>query len=209
MRAAIRAHAFHVWGTVMFRFIAAPIAAALVASALPAGATAAPAYATSFVQAAVPRGAIGRDAGVDLSQGSYVRVSASGAFASRALGCSPSVGPNGCGGTGSPAAPGTLVAAFADANGRLLSSWLPVGQYASLPVALGALLQSLQELPLFIRSTPFAELVMPRNVFPKEIQPAHSSSVVGVSAIDAISLAGLSLWNDGWNDGMTYGARDL
>ena len=138
MRAAIRAHAFHVWGTVMFRFIAAPIAAALVASALPAGATAAPAYATSFVQAAVPRGAIGRDAGVDLSQGSYVRVSASGAFASRALGCSPSVGPNGCGGTGSPAAPGTLVAAFADANGRLLSSWLPVGQYASLPVALGA-----------------------------------------------------------------------
>jgi hypothetical protein len=79
----------------------------------------------------------------------------------------------------------------------------------ALPVALGALLQSLQELPLFIRSTPFAELVVPRNVFPKEIQPAHSSSVVGVSAIDATSLAGLSLWNDGWNDGMTHGARNL
>ena len=84
-----------------------------------------------------PRGSVGRDAGVDVSQGTYVRVSASGTFSSRSV-CGGSVGPNGCGGLAAASAPGTLLAAFADTYGRLAGSWQPIGQYASIAVPSGA-----------------------------------------------------------------------
>jgi hypothetical protein len=94
----------------MLRLCSAILATALIASALPASAAPAPTFSTSFVQAAVPRGAAGRDAGVDVSQGNYVRISASGAFSVRSGIC----------------------------GRRALSNWMPVGTYASLPVPAGA-----------------------------------------------------------------------
>jgi uncharacterized protein (DUF1800 family) len=93
-------------------------------------------FAISYVQANVPHGAIGRDAGVALRPG-FVRVSASGTFSARFL-CGQSVGPNGCGGTASATATGTLLAAFADPYGRLMSAWLPVGEFTTLSVPYGA-----------------------------------------------------------------------
>jgi uncharacterized protein (DUF1800 family) len=107
---------------------------------VPSIASAAPVqtFATSFVQASIPRGAQGRDAGVDVSAGHYVRVSASGSFVSRSGICGRSVGPSGCGSTNSPAATGTLLAAFTDTSGRLLTNWAAVGQYANLAVPLAA-----------------------------------------------------------------------
>jgi len=114
------------------------LATALIASALPASAAPAPTFSTSFVQAAVPRGAAGRDAGVDVSQGNYVRISASGAFSVRSGICGRTVGPAGCSAHATSATVGTLLAAFADPYGRALSNWMPVGTYASLPVPAGA-----------------------------------------------------------------------
>jgi uncharacterized protein (DUF1800 family) len=114
------------------------MAAALIASALPAWAATAPTFSTAYVQAAVPRGAVGRDAGVDVSAGTYVRVSASGTFSMRSGICGNTVGPAGCGGHASPTAAGTLLAAFADPYGRLLSTWTAVGTYVNLAVPTGA-----------------------------------------------------------------------
>jgi uncharacterized protein (DUF1800 family)/uncharacterized protein (DUF1501 family) len=107
----------------------------MIASHPAAGATA-QTFATSYVQASIPRGALGRDAGIELRPG-YVRVSASGAFSARSL-CGGSVGPDGCGGGALPSAAGTLLAVFVDAYGRTLSAWMPVGAYANLTVPLGA-----------------------------------------------------------------------
>jgi uncharacterized protein (DUF1800 family) len=94
-------------------------------------------FSISFVQAATPRNAAGVDAGVDVSQGAYVRISASGAFSLRASLCGKSVGPGGCGNSGSLSM-GTLLGAFADANGRLVTNWSPVGTYATLAVPTSA-----------------------------------------------------------------------
>jgi uncharacterized protein (DUF1800 family) len=112
------------------------IAIMIMIAAHPAAAAPAQTFATSYVQAAIPRNAPGRDAGVELSPG-YVRLSASGTFSARSL-CGGSVGPNGCGGTASPSAPGTLLAVFADAYGRMTGTWTPVGSYATLAVPPGA-----------------------------------------------------------------------
>jgi uncharacterized protein (DUF1800 family) len=122
----------------MLREIPFAMTAVLIASALPASAAPPQTFATAYVQAAAPRGAVGRDAGVDVSQGRYVRVTASGTFSSRYGACGTTVGPNGCGGNASPTAAGTLLAAFADNNGRMETSWMPVGQFANLAVPSGA-----------------------------------------------------------------------
>jgi uncharacterized protein (DUF1800 family) len=111
---------------------------ALMAPALPSSATVAHTFAIAYVQAAVPHNAVGRDAGVDVSQGAYVRVSASGSFASRSGICGRTIGPAGCGGMGSLLATGTLLATFADLYGRMIGTWMPIGTYATLTVPAGA-----------------------------------------------------------------------
>lgn len=118
----------------MFRFLWTVLVTALIEVPLCAGAAPVTSFATSYVQASVPRGAAGRDAGVDVSAGRYVRISASGTFVFRNGSCGRSVGPSGCGSTNQPSAVGTLLAAFTDASGRLLTNWTAVGQYASLAV---------------------------------------------------------------------------
>jgi len=119
--------------------IAVAVVAAVISTALPVIAAIAPqTFSIAYVQASVPRGAAGRDAGVDVSQGAYVRVSASGAFATPAGSCGKTVGPNGCGGSAAATAAGTLLGAFADRYGRLLSTWMPVGQYTNVAVPSGA-----------------------------------------------------------------------
>jgi uncharacterized protein (DUF1800 family) len=113
---------------------------ALVAtSASPAFARSAQTFSTSYVQASAPRNSAGRDAGVDVSQGAYVRVSASGRFTTRSGLCGTTgVGPNGCNDLAQASSTGTLVAAFADTSDRLLGSWTAVGSYANLSVPPGA-----------------------------------------------------------------------
>jgi uncharacterized protein (DUF1800 family) len=110
----------------------------LCASAIPASAAVARSFAVAYVQAAPPHGAVGRDAGVDVTTGSYVRLSASGSFALRTGLCGTSVGPGGCGNIGSALSTGTLMATFADLYGRMLTPWTPVGTYATLSVPAGA-----------------------------------------------------------------------
>ena len=95
-------------------------------------------FSTSYVQASVPHNAAGRDAGVDVTGGTYVRVSASGAFTSRAGFCGTRVGPNGCNNAAQVTTTGTLIGAFADAEGRLLGNWTAVGQFANLAVPAAA-----------------------------------------------------------------------
>jgi uncharacterized protein (DUF1800 family) len=120
----------------MKNVIVAVAIAGAIATASSSAYAAQPTFAVSYVQALVPRGAAGRDAGVELTPG-FVRVSASGSFAARFL-CGQSVGPNGCGGGASATAVGTLVAAFVDAYGRMSGTWIPVGEFATLPVPYGA-----------------------------------------------------------------------
>jgi uncharacterized protein (DUF1800 family) len=116
------------------------ISAILFVPALPAAAArSVQTFGTAYVQASVPRNAAGRDAGVDVSGGTYVRVSASGAFTTRGGMCgTTAVGPNGCGNAAQVNGTGTLIAAFADASGRTGGTWTPVGQYANLAVPSGA-----------------------------------------------------------------------
>jgi uncharacterized protein (DUF1800 family) len=114
------------------------LATALITPALPAWAASAPTFSTSYVQAALPHGAAGRDAGVDVSQGNYVRISASGAFSMQSGSCGRAVGPAGCSAHATSATVGTLLAAFADTYDRVLSNWMAVGTYATLPVPAGA-----------------------------------------------------------------------
>jgi uncharacterized protein (DUF1800 family) len=122
----------------MLRFSAYLLTFALfAASPAPAFARTLQTFATAYVQASVPHNTIGRDAGVDVGLGTYVRVSASGRFTTRSGFCGTTgVDPNGCGNTATGA--GTLVAAFADAADRLIGAWMPVGTYANLSVPLGA-----------------------------------------------------------------------
>jgi uncharacterized protein (DUF1800 family) len=110
----------------------------LLVPALPVSARSVQTFATAYVQASAPRNAPGRDAGVDVSGGAYVRISASGAFTSRTTICGTTVGPNGCGNAAQLNATGTLIAAFADAEGRISGNWTAVGQYANLAVPSGA-----------------------------------------------------------------------
>ncbi len=110
----------------------------LFGSSLPVCAHVAPTFATAYVAAAPPHGTAGRDAGVDVSAGGFVRISASGTFAVRGGPCGARVGPAGCGGTASPTAYGTLLGAFADASGHVSGPWTAIGTFATMSVPLAA-----------------------------------------------------------------------
>ena len=86
-------HQQRVSGKCMIRIVSIASILAFCASMVPASSAVAPTFAVSYVQAAPPHGAPGRDAGVDLSAGGYVRLSASGSFVSRTGLCGTSVGP--------------------------------------------------------------------------------------------------------------------
>ena len=122
---------------------------ALVAAAFlapPAIACAAPAtFATTFVSSAVPRGQTGFDAGIDVSQGRYVRLTASGTITLIGFGaCGRATTPEGCASVFSPsrlapnAATGSLVAAFVARNGMRVTSWTAVGLGAYIAVPANA-----------------------------------------------------------------------
>jgi uncharacterized protein (DUF1800 family) len=94
-------------------------------------------FAISFVSAKVPRGALGDDAGIDVTGGRYVRLTASGAVSLASYGaCGRSIGPNGCSSAMSfarvaPNAPtGSLVLSFVDAAGHPVTSWAEAGDAA-------------------------------------------------------------------------------
>jgi uncharacterized protein (DUF1800 family) len=113
---------------------------ALALLALPRVASAAT-FAVSNVTAAAPRTGIGHDAGIDVTGGRYVRLTAGGGIALSGFGaCPKSVGPNGCAAAGSfsrlvPGAPtGTLVAAFVDRNGAQVTAWAAVGDAAYIVI---------------------------------------------------------------------------
>ncbi|MDB5069078.1 MAG: hypothetical protein JWM87_189 [Candidatus Eremiobacteraeota bacterium] len=123
----------------MKRGLRAFIAAAFVAS--PAIAHAAPAtFATTYVSSAVPRGQTGFDAGVDVSQGRYVRLTASGTIALPGYSACRATTAEGCAAVSSPsrsapdAATGSLIAAFVSRSGMLLTAWSPVGLAAYVAV---------------------------------------------------------------------------
>jgi uncharacterized protein (DUF1800 family) len=101
-----------------------------------------PTFATSYVASAVPRGQAGIDAGVDVTRGRYVRVTASGTIAMSGFGaCGRATSPNGCTAAFSfsrvaPSAPaGALVAAFVARDGMPVTSWSAVGlgAYVAVP----------------------------------------------------------------------------
>jgi uncharacterized protein (DUF1800 family) len=109
---------------------------ALALLALPRVASAAT-FATSNVTAAIPRNAVGHDAGVDVTGGRYIRLTAGGGIFLSGFGsCPRSVGPTGCASASSvsrvvPGAPaGTLVAAFVDRGGAQVTAWAAVGDAA-------------------------------------------------------------------------------
>ena len=118
------------------------ISACIVAFSFGTAAAAQPrTFAISFVSAKIPRGAIGDDAGIDVTGGRYVRLTASGAVALTSYGvCGRSVGPNGCSSAMSfarvaPNAPtGSLVLSFVDAAGRPVTSWAEAGDAAFVVV---------------------------------------------------------------------------
>src|SRR5271157_1764428 len=58
----------------------------------------------------------------------------------------------------------------------------------ALLLALGALLESVQQPGFFALATPSAELIVPGNVA-KQLQPAHASLVVAVSRIEPLVFA--------------------
>ena len=97
---------------------------------------------TMFVSRA-PSGTLGTDAGIDVSAGGVVRISASGTLRTTGGACGPNLTPDGCARafslTREANAPvGVLLAAFIDRGGRLLSSWTPVGAFGSVVVPRGA-----------------------------------------------------------------------
>ncbi len=94
-------------------------------------------FASSLVSASPARFALGHDAGIAVTAGSFVRVSASGALSYK-YGSARSVGPNGVGNAGTVATPGALVGAFTGAGGRLVSNWLAIGTYTTLTAPAGA-----------------------------------------------------------------------
>ena len=102
-------------------------------------------FATSVVSAKIPRGALGIDAGVDVSGGRYVRMTASGGIVLGSYAaCAHSTGPNGCVsamsfGRLAPNAPtGSLIVAFVDASGHPVTSWAEAGDAAFVSVPLRA-----------------------------------------------------------------------
>lgn len=97
---------------------------------------------TMFVSRA-PSGTLGTDAGIDVSTGGVVRISASGTLRTTGGACGPNLTPDGCARafslTREANAPvGVLLAAFSDRGGRLLSAWIPVGAFGSVAVPRGA-----------------------------------------------------------------------
>ena len=83
---------------------------------------------TMFVSRA-PSGTLGTDAGIDVSTGGVVRISASGTLRTTGGACGPNLTPDGCARafslTREANAPvGVLLAAFSDRGGRLLSAWM-------------------------------------------------------------------------------------
>ena len=97
---------------------------------------------TMFVSRA-PSGTLGTDAGIDVSTGGVVRISASGTLRTTGGACGPNLTPDGCARafslTREANAPvGVLLAAFSDRGGRLLSAWIPVGAFGSVAVTRGA-----------------------------------------------------------------------
>jgi uncharacterized protein (DUF1800 family) len=118
------------------------IAVAYLSAAAPAFANPARTFATTYVASAIPRGHAGQDAGVDVSGGRYVRITASGTISMGAYGvCGRTTGPDGCHAAFSPArvapaAPtGSLVGAFTTASGALISGWAVIGEggYVAVP----------------------------------------------------------------------------
>ena len=104
-----------------------------------------PTFATTFVASGIPRGQTGFDAGIDVTRGAYVRVTASGTIALTGFGaCGRATSPQGCPAAFSPArlvptaATGSLLAAFVSHNGMLVTSWTPIGLGAYIAVPSGA-----------------------------------------------------------------------
>lgn len=100
--------------------------------AAPAFATVPRTFAVSEVPASTATGPA-RDAGVDVSNSHYVRISASGVLTTRFGACGRYYTPNGCSGV-----QGALMAAFATSTGRPISGWFSVGTFANLSVPFGA-----------------------------------------------------------------------
>jgi len=97
---------------------------------------------TAFVSH-VARGSVGTDAGIDLTGGGIVRVTASGTLRTPSGACGSNLSPDGCAHAfsltrESNAPVGTLLAAFVGRDGRLISQWTPIGRYGSLPIPSGA-----------------------------------------------------------------------
>ncbi len=88
-------------------------------------------------------GSLGTDAGIDVTAGGVVRISASGTLRTSGGPCGPNLTPDGCARafslTREANAPvGMLLVAFVDRGGRLISSWTPVGTFGSVAVPRGA-----------------------------------------------------------------------
>jgi uncharacterized protein (DUF1800 family) len=104
----------------------------LIALAATPCAAAQPTFAISDVPASSVA-ARGRDAGVDVSKSTFVRISASGTLSTRYGACGKYYTPSGCYGT-----QGLLMGAFADARGTIDSGWYKIGTFADLAVPTGA-----------------------------------------------------------------------
>jgi uncharacterized protein (DUF1800 family) len=104
-----------------------------------------PTFATTYVASGIPRVQTGFDAGIDVTRGRYVRLTASGTIALIGFGaCGRATTPQGCPAAFSPsrlvpsAPTGALLAAFVAPNGTLVTSWTPVGLGAYVAVPAGA-----------------------------------------------------------------------
>jgi uncharacterized protein (DUF1800 family) len=102
-------------------------------------------FATTYVSTATSSHGIGYDAGVDVSAGRYVRVTASGTLTLRGFtACGRTTGPNGCPAAMSfaklatTAPTGALIAAFTSASGAPITAWAAVGDAAYIAVPSGA-----------------------------------------------------------------------
>jgi uncharacterized protein (DUF1800 family) len=102
-------------------------------------------FATTYVASSVPRGHAGTDAGVEVTGGRYVRITASGTIALGGYSsCGRATHPDGCSAAFSPgriapaAATGSLVAAFTSASGQLISGWAAIGMGGYVAVPQGA-----------------------------------------------------------------------
>ena len=121
------------------------LAAGAFAPSCVAAAVYEPTYAETLVRAGTPRGAAGYDAGIDVSAGHFVRLTASGSIRLGSFGaCGTQTGPEGCRSAFSfsrsaPSAPtGALVVAFVDGGGQLVTSWAAVGSGAFVAVPANA-----------------------------------------------------------------------